>query len=312
MHSEFLVNLANWGKGRFYGVPNRFNLPEIILKQPASAQLPSWRPGSHAVRARGAAGWFEDIDRTAIPALSGYVEARAKPGADVLLEVAATKHPVLATWRHGLGRVTALLTEPTGPGTAGWRDWQDYGTWLGRVLARTAAERRAPFRATARRDDDTVVLTVRAEDQGVPYLVVNPDLGEDAWAISAQVRAAPDAPWTPVSLRPRAPGLWTARVLAADVFRVRSLGLDALVVPRDDVVPYGQVDPAHALDLQALARTTGGRVVDLARAGDVLPATGGGEAPLGVDPLWPWCFLLALLGFLAEIAWRRRPSGGAA
>jgi len=38
-HSEFIVNLANWGKGRFYSVPNRFNLPEILLKQPTSAKL---------------------------------------------------------------------------------------------------------------------------------------------------------------------------------------------------------------------------------------------------------------------------------
>src|SRR5690606_29298363 len=34
LHSEFLVDIANWGKGRFYAVPNRFNLPEVLLKQP--------------------------------------------------------------------------------------------------------------------------------------------------------------------------------------------------------------------------------------------------------------------------------------
>ena len=52
-HSEFLVNIANWGKGRFYNVPNRFNLPEILLKQPSTTKLPSYRPGQHVVQARG-------------------------------------------------------------------------------------------------------------------------------------------------------------------------------------------------------------------------------------------------------------------
>ncbi len=312
MHSEFLVNLANWGKGRFYGVPNRFNLPEIILKQPASAHLPSWRPGEHIVTTRGPAGWWEDIDRAAVPPLAGYVEARARPGADVLLEVAATKHPVLATWRHGLGRVTTLLTEPTGPGTATWRDWNDYGTWLGRVLARTAAERRLPFRATARRDDDSVVLTVRSEDQRVVHLLVNLPGEDDQYMVSAKVQAEADGAWTPVPLRLRAPGLWTARVPAADAFRVWSARGELLVVPEDDVVPASQVDPLHGLDLARLAELTGGDALDVSRPSSLGLSVGGGDAPVGVVPLWPWCFLLVLLFFFADIAWRRRPSGGAA
>lgn len=312
MHSEFLVNLANWGKGRFYGVPNRFNLPEIILKQPASAHLPSWRPGEHVVTTRGPAGWWEDIDRAAVPPLAGYVEARARPGADVLLEVAATKHPVLATWRHGLGRVTTLLTEPTGPGTATWRDWNDYGTWLGRVLARTAAERRVPFRATARRDDDSVVLTVHSEDQRVLHLLVNLAGQEDKYMVSAQVRTGVGEAWEPVPLRLRAPGLWTARVPAADAFRVSDAFGALLVVPEDDVVPAGQVDPARGLDLARLATVTGGLEIPLGDAARWIPRAGGGDAPIGVVALWPWCFLLALLFFFADIAWRRRPSGGAA
>ena len=60
-HSEFLVNIANWGKGRFYNVPNRFNLPEILLKQPSTTKLPAYRPGSHAVHARGGTGWWATL-----------------------------------------------------------------------------------------------------------------------------------------------------------------------------------------------------------------------------------------------------------
>ena len=58
-HSEFLVNIANWGKGRFYNVPNRFNLPEILLKQPSTDQTafvsarPACRAGTRRPRLVG-------------------------------------------------------------------------------------------------------------------------------------------------------------------------------------------------------------------------------------------------------------------
>ncbi|MCG8651906.1 MAG: VWA domain-containing protein [Pirellulales bacterium] len=145
-HSEFLVNIANWGKGRFYNVPNRFSLPEILLKQPSTAKLPAYRPGVHQVRARGGQGWWGDLDTGSIPQLAGYVEGKARPGAEVLLETREHQHPVLATWRYGLGRVTTLGTEPVGPGTQPWRDWRDYGKTLARILERSAADARDPFR----------------------------------------------------------------------------------------------------------------------------------------------------------------------
>ena len=44
-HSEFLVNLANWGKGHFYSASSRFNIPEVLLKQPSTSKIPPYRPG---------------------------------------------------------------------------------------------------------------------------------------------------------------------------------------------------------------------------------------------------------------------------
>lgn len=144
-HSEFLVNIANWGQGRFYSVPNRFNLPEILLKQPASAKLPAYRPGIVNVRAQGGPSWWGDIDPEATPPVSGYVETRTRPGAMSLLETEDEGHPLLATWRYGAGRVTALTTELTGPGTESWSEWDGYGELLARTLERTAADDAEPF-----------------------------------------------------------------------------------------------------------------------------------------------------------------------
>ncbi|MEO1996122.1 MAG: VWA domain-containing protein, partial [Planctomycetaceae bacterium] len=137
-HSEFLVNIANWGKGRFYNVPNRFNLPEILLKQPSTAKLPAYRPGVHQVRARGGPGWWGAVDLTRIPDLAGYVETKARVGSEVLLETVDHRHPVLASWRFGLGRGTSWCTEPVGSGTRPCRPWprlgrQDLATFGRRV-----------------------------------------------------------------------------------------------------------------------------------------------------------------------------------
>jgi len=301
-HSEFLVNLANWGKGRYYGVPNRFNLPEILLKQPASAHLPAWRPGQHALTAKGGAGWWGTITTDAIPPLAGYVETRARPGATTLLEVTATKHPVLATWRHGLGRVTTLMTEPTGPGTAGWRSWSDEGALLARVFARTASDARPPY----------VFDLVREEGEAILRAV---SLRPDAAPPVAERIAGVDDQRTPLTFRRRAPDLFEARFAAPGPAAVRVEARAPNEVPfrlaaMPAWTPEDRPDLRKALDLDALATATGGRALALADAAGFVPTVGGGSEPVAVRVLWPWCLLLALLVWLVELYVRRRPRQG--
>jgi hypothetical protein len=151
-HNQLLIDLSSWGKGRFYSVNDRYNLPEIILKQPSTMKLPAYKTGRFSVDTRGGEGWWSDIDRRSLPALDGYVETTAREGAEELMEVNGTADPLLATWRYGLGRVTALMTEPVGEGTNGWAGWRDYGRLLARVFSRTAADTRL-FEYSVRRTD---------------------------------------------------------------------------------------------------------------------------------------------------------------
>ncbi len=308
-HSEFLVSIANWGKGRFYSVPNRFNLPELLLKQPTAARLPAYRPGRHAVRARGGAGWWGTIDPAAAPPLAGYVETRARDGALVLLETAAAGHPVLATWRHGLGRVTALTTEPVGPGTAPWTQWSDYGRALARVLERTARDADAAFAFAISRDDDVVTVTARRSGAGgaQPTVAVEPPDGErpENWT------------WP---LDEIAPGLFRKRIGAPPEREVRATGriegraggVRLASTARADVAPETQVDPAVAIDLERVAHATGGRVATLAETPSFRPPVGGGASPRDVHELRTLLLLLALLTYLADILHRRLPDGAAA
>lgn len=298
-HSEFLVNISNWGKGRFYNVPNRFNLPEILLKQPSTAKLPSYRPGVHSVRARGGQGWWGDVDTANVPNLAGYVETKSRTGSEVLLETVEGNHPILATWRYGLGRVTTLATEPVGEGTKPWRDWDEYGQALARVMERSAADTRDHFRFETESDGAETVLHAIRQRQRLnsvaPIAMLLSDDGPEQLTFAA-----------------RSPNRFVARVPNAPAGKSLKINVGASTAPSrlepivaaSPVVDEDDVDSRTALDLDGLAAATGGRV--LPSDGDWSPAAvqRGGKRLL---PIAPWFFAAALLAFLCELIWRRRP-----
>ena len=313
-HSEFLVSIANWGKGRFYNVPNRFNLPEIILKQPASARLPAYRPGTIDVEAQGGSRWWGSDEPRGLPPLSGYVEARARRGAQTLLRVATAKgrQPVVATWRNGLGRVTAMLTEPTGPGTASWREWDGYGPWLARLLQRTAADDRDPLHWSIERRGEQVIVTARARIPGTYRPQVGPSAPSAGGPVAVRTplqQIAPDLYELSSSVAPDKAVRWVAEEHANDWTPVYLASAARADVSRED-----QVAPDRALDLEALAAATGGRVLPL-EGERPAPAHGKAMAPLSLRDLMPLFILIGLLTWLGELFYRRferRRPGGAA
>jgi len=306
-HSEFLVDIANWGKGRFYSVPDRFNLPEVLLKQPTSSRLPAYQPGTFTLAARGGPGWWGATDLGAVPPVAGYVETRARPAAEVLLEVEVARHPLLASWHHGLGRATALTTEPLGPGTAPWRAWSDAGRALGRVFARTAADGRARFALRAERRGRAVELVAERRRAGDERPLVE--------RLDASGRVL-----SRVALEPRADGLFRGRLHAAPdeplYFRARAEPGPggAADEPASYAVSNARADrldelaggPAPRLDFERLLRAGAGERVELASFARFVPRAGGGSEPLRLVALAPWCFALALCVWLAEILLRRR------
>lgn len=297
-HSEFLVNIANWGKGRFYGVPNRFNLPEILLKQPASAKLPAWRPVVTPLKTSGGPRWWGDSQPESLPSLAGHVEMRLRPGAEEVLTTAGGRRPILASWRHGLGRVTAMTSELTGPGCGEWQDWDGRGAFLARALRRTADDLGGAFKYSllrhgarlmvrAERRDGSRALP-KAQIEGRPLVFTEEAPGwfvAQDWLAPAEIKR--DILLTASSFLPGAktlPGRMTYSVLAA---------------PRS----REQTDPAHAFDLAGLSQRTNG----VALGPKMRPPLGGPGVPVGVTELRPLLALAALLTYLALLWLRRRP-----
>lgn len=302
-HSEFLVNLANWGKGRFYSVPDRFNLPEILLKQPSSSRLPAYKPGKFNITARGGRGWWGAIDRTKLSEVAGYVETTPVPGAEVLLEIGTTRDPLLATRMFGAGRSTALMTEPAGPGTEPWRSTPEYSQMLSRVLARTAGEGRAPFALEVERRRGDVLLRAVRRGAGMERPL-------------AKLLGIGSAPPSELPMEEIAPGIFEGRVFVGDstdaLFEVSAAGEGrrgiqrAASAARADQLPELAVPEDLGLDLDRLAAATKGDILQIEGLSVRAPRAGGPQQPRTVLQLASIAWILAILVFLAEVFYRRR------
>jgi Ca-activated chloride channel homolog len=306
-HSQSLIDIANWGRGRFYAASDRYALPEPVLKQAATMTLPAYKTGSFAPEGRGARNWWSDISPDSIPPLSGYVETQSRPGAEVVLEVEGNAHPVLASWHFGLGRVTVLTTEPLGEGTANWRDWPDYGRWLARIASRTAGDL-SPFRFTVeRRDHELLVHARRYGDRA--GLLPSASLAAGTRTTNLEFRQlTPDHFVATAIVSPRDAARISAKAATASGVTVGSpvlLASDAAA----DVMAELQVDPDASIDLARLAEATGGV---FAEAGAATPlaaveSRSAAATSLSLVELWPYATLAALLLYLGELAYRRWP-----
>jgi tetratricopeptide (TPR) repeat protein len=294
-HSAFLASLAQWGRGRFYAAPDRFNMPEIIVKQPESSLLSPFieQPAGLAVRSRHPI--VSGVDLADAPELAGYVETQARPTADVLIE-SSLGHPVLALWHYGLGTVAACATHIGGEWSRDLSDWPGYGTLmcgLVRTLARPAPER--ALRITPIRRPGAVEL--RMED-------ARPSFAESLAALELTVTDASGQSQTRV-LDPIGPNRWNTRLagLAPGTYTVsvRTAGGErggtaALVVP-----PVREVTSAGA-DLDRLAAIAGWS--DRAQQRAAEPAVR--EATKSVE-LQPALCLAVVLLVLLNVLVRRWP-----
>lgn len=301
-HSEFLVDIANWGKGRFYSVPDRFNLPEVLFKQPTSSRLPAYRPGTFTLRTRGGSGWWGEVDPTTAPPISGYAETVARPGAEVLIEIEESHAPLLATWNHGLGRVTAFTSEPNGAGTRSWKEWTGHGPLLARALERTALDRRSPYDFALERHDVEIELIARRR-------FATTDLPRAQW-IDEDGRALAE-----LAFERQADGYFVARQIVSPERSVRVVASTTASDPpqvRRALDPFSDergedsVTAKGSLELSEVARASGGERLSFERLATEAPRSGGSSSARRVRDLSSVAFLAALLIYLFEIFHRRR------
>lgn len=302
-HSAFLASLAQWGGGRFYAAPDRFNLPEVIVKQPRSALLAPYIERTSHLVAAGSDPVLAGIDLAAAPPLLGYNQAEARPTADALLD-SDLGHPVLVRWRYGLGAAAALTTDLGGPWSAELVRWPAAAALfsnLARALAR-------PGR------DEALRIEPVLRPGGLELEVVNtrPDLPVGAGAIELELERDGGRRERLV-LDPAAPHRWNHYVpeappgfyrLAARTLDGQAAGRAAVAVPPPREVTRLEFDALLRREIEASQPLAAERA-----------AAAAASPPRTARELWPHLAAAALALLLAGVALRRwpaRPARGAA
>ena len=304
-HNQVMADIANWGGGRFYAVGNQFQIIDLIFKQSSTKKSPMYKRGAFQLVASAGTGWWGEIETETIRPLNGYVEVSARDGAEVLLSVEETEHPVVATWLFGLGRVTAMMTEPVGEGTRSWNNWEDYSEFLGRIVRKTAPEVRMFETEVRRQYGETIVIANR-----VPRVAeLHPTL---------QLYELDSTPHSesPSGFDETAPGLFEADIRSsakADLFMGIGNNFNdrqwrVVSLASTDQVRENQVDPLKGLDLEALSAQTGGlAVTDDTDSTELSQRVSLGSVAYGIFDFRPWIILLALFMYLADLIYRRWP-----
>ncbi len=307
-HSAFLVSLAQWGRGRYYHAPDRFNMPEVIVKQPESSLLSPVLEELTGVRVVGDSFIPREVPEISGLKLQGLLEVEARPTADVLLE-SGRGEPLLCTWRYGLGRVSAWMSEVSGPWNrdlAGRESYARLITGLFRAGSRSQRPGRASIRAVPDRDRLTVFAWREPGGEAPPFLRVR--LEADGKADPVAKAANPSRHGrervlaggegsglaAPYGLVFRGIPAGTARVLVTDAGGT-VLGRGAVGLQAEN--EWGRARPDKDL-LQTLARVTGGRT-----DGDLTPVPVR-TAEQGTE-VWRGLLWGALAVFLALIGVRR-------
>lgn len=308
---DTLQEIARRGGGRYYFTSNSRDVPQILAKETVTAAKSALQEFPFAPRPVRAADFLNDLDFASAPFLYGYVRTELRPTAELWLATERGE-PLLATWRHGLGRAGAFTSDARARWAVEWLRWDGYGRFwaqLVRHLMRTDAA--APFALSVTpepaADGDGFRLTVDALDPA----------GEFVTEASGRVLVLdPSGERRSLDLAPAGPGRFTVRVPApARGNHHFDLRLESPAFPDGAVRAYAAVAPSFP-DEYKLAPP------DLALLDRLASATGGARDPadlsalLAADPraarhehpLWPWLAAAALAVFLADVALKRLPS----
>ena len=291
-HSAFLSSLAHWGRGRFYTAPDRFNLPEVIVKQPENSLLSPFIEQGSALSA-GPDPLGAGVDFAAAPRVAGYVETTLRPTAD-LIAGSQLGHPVLARWRYGLGGAAAYTSQLGGA----WSD--DLNRWppmvrifddLVRWLARPSAQ-------------DALRIEPIVRPAGLELAITNRRALAGACLAGLELKlTAADGGARSMVLDPVAPDTWNTLLtdLPRGTWAIEAVTTDGGLGGRAAV----ELNPGHeiaatapdTLFLQQLERLA-------VQPTSALPAA---AVPTSTHELWPTLAAAALALILLQVLVRRMP-----
>jgi uncharacterized membrane protein len=306
---QLMVDVAKWGKGRFYYTEDSQTIPRIftletqlaskasLVEQPFKPQLTS--PGHEAI---------QEIDWKNVPPLGGYVASTLKSTADLVL-MSHQEDPILATWRYGLGRSVAFTSDAKAKWGVLWLRWKDFNRFWSQLIRWT-------LRSGSR--SDTVAVVERRENMGEIVVDAVDPKGEFINFLDSQVGVvSPNRERTVIDLEQIGPGRYRGRFPAGQ----EGVYLVGMSQRRNErvvgsqlaglVVPYAQELRDLGVDetlLRELAELTGGGPLE--KPPDAFLKSRR-QSRIAVD-IWPWLVGLVAVLLVPDIALRRVGPGALA
>ena len=303
---QLMVDIAKWGKGRFYYTEDSQTIPRIftletqlaskasLIEQPFKPQLTA--PNHEAM---------QEIDWKNVPPLGGYVATTVKSTAELVL-MSHQEDPVLATWRYGLGRSAAFTSDAKAKWGVLWLRWRDFNRFWSQLVRWT-------LRSGTR--GDTVAIVERRDNFGEITVDAVDTQGEFINFLDSQVGiVAPNRERTVIDLDQVGPGRYRGRFPASQ----EGVYLVGMAQRRADrvigsqlaglVVPYAQELRDLGVDetlLRELAELTGGAALEAPRDAFLKARR---QSRIAVE-IWPWLIGLVAVALIPDIALRRLGPG---
>lgn len=300
--ADDLRPIAEAGGGRYYPGRNLQQIPELIVNEAVLASRDFVNEGEFFPVITSNRATVQSL--TSSPALLGYVATSAKPTATVDLRIGPDEDPLLASWRPGLGRVTAWTSDGGERWAAPWDSWAGSPDFWAAVVKDT--------------------FPVAGDGGGVQARIVDGRLelaveGVDDWPDDATARvsvAAPDGSSTVVELERISGDTFAATVPAGDAgtYAVGATVTDGAeaawsgvgLTTRSYPAEYAPREVGRA-PLEGLAAVSGGRVDPTST--QMFDAIGTRPGTRRFE-LRPWLLLFAVLAWpvavgLSRLAWRR-------
>jgi uncharacterized membrane protein/Mg-chelatase subunit ChlD len=156
-----LEQVAIAGRGRFYPGRDLDEIPEIFVKEARLASRTFINEGEFFPAVTSTAPAVRDL--ASAPPLLGFVATTAKPTSDVQLQIGEFADPLLASWRVGLGQVTAWTSDAGDKWAATWSGWAGNPDFWSNVVRDTFPLAGAEGEVVdARISDDLLTLTLQS------------------------------------------------------------------------------------------------------------------------------------------------------
>lgn len=136
MGKRFMEIMAMLGHGQAYVADNPQDLPRLLLKDQETISQPPIIEEPFEPTPGDTSGPLKDIDWSSAPPLLGYDVVSLKPTATLgLLDASPNRNnPVFASWRYGLGRSVAFMSDDRARWAAQWLQWPGYAKFWAQVV----------------------------------------------------------------------------------------------------------------------------------------------------------------------------------